>query len=125
MTVTATEIIQDLRRRGVQLEAVGDRLRFRPREAVTSDLVEALKQHKAEIISTLTAPAVPARVRGLEGMDETVAAEICWHCKGEKVCRCASCAVAGPRMQWAEGRCRACKGTGLLCWPAKVMAGTR
>ena len=118
--MTATEIIQDLRRRGVQLEAVGDRLRFRPREAVTSDLVEALKQHKAEIISTLTAPAVPARVRGWDETVETGTAEVCWHCGGGKACRCALCAIPGAGTGWGEGQCRACMGSGYLTWPKNL-----
>jgi len=52
--MTATEILTELERRGVHLEVAGDKLRWRPKEAVTPDLVEALKQSKAEIISTLT-----------------------------------------------------------------------
>jgi len=49
--MTATEILSELERRGVHLEVAGDKLRWRPKEAVTPDLVEALKQSKAEIIS--------------------------------------------------------------------------
>ena len=42
--MTAADVMTELHRRGVQLEAVGDKLRFRPKEAVTPDLVEVLKQ---------------------------------------------------------------------------------
>ena len=52
--MTATEILSELERRGVHLELAGDKLRWRPNEAVTPDLVEALRQSKAEIIATLT-----------------------------------------------------------------------
>ena len=51
--MTATEIIRDLQSRGVELRAEGDRLRFRPKEAVTPDLIKILKQHKAEIIAAV------------------------------------------------------------------------
>ena len=52
--MTATDILSELARRGVHLEVAGDKLRWRPKEAVTPDLVEALKQWKAEIIAALS-----------------------------------------------------------------------
>ena len=52
--MTATEILTELERRGVHLELAGDKLRWRPKEAITPDLVEALRQSKAEIIAALT-----------------------------------------------------------------------
>lgn len=58
--VTATALLGVLRRRGVTLEPVGDRLRFRPREAVTPDLRMALVAHKAELLGLLRESA-PAR----------------------------------------------------------------
>ena len=51
--MTATQILSELARRGVHLEVAGDRLRFRPKEAVTPDLVELLKQRKGEIMAAL------------------------------------------------------------------------
>ena len=53
MSMTATEILVELERRGVELIAAGDRLRFRPREAVSRELVEALARHKAEILAAV------------------------------------------------------------------------
>ena len=52
--MTAKEILSELTRRGVHLEVAGDKLRWRPKEAVTPDLVEALKKWKAEIIAAVT-----------------------------------------------------------------------
>ena len=66
------------------------------------------------------APAVPARVRGQDAVVESCKAETCFHCKGDKVCRCAMCAVADPNMVWQRGMCRACLGTGSLAWPETV-----
>ena len=55
--MTATAILGELQRLGVSLEVVGDRLRYRPREAVTPDLVEALRKQKGELLKVLTMPA--------------------------------------------------------------------
>lgn len=63
---------------------------------------------------------VQARVRGKDAVVESSQAETCWHCKGQKSCRCAFCAVPAPEMQWQPGECGACKGTGFLCWPERV-----
>lgn len=51
--MNATEILSELERRGVHVEVAGDKLRWRPKEAVTPELVEALKQWKPEIIAVL------------------------------------------------------------------------
>lgn len=128
--MTATEILSELERRGVQLEAHGDRLRFRPVEAVSPDLLETLRARKPEILRLLAQSQVEtggtgkgkchARVRGQDAVAETAQVEVCWHCHGEKVCRCALCAVPAPQMRWAKGQCRACLGTGRLAWPERV-----
>lgn len=67
-----------------------------------------------------TAVHVPTRVRGKDLVVESLTAEMCFHCQGEKTCRCAGCAIAGATpMSWEPGQCRACLGTGFLCWPEK------
>lgn len=40
----------------------------------------------------------------------------CWHCGGEKVCRCFSCAVlvGGGPGRWQDGTCTVCYGTGTV-----------
>jgi hypothetical protein len=53
-------LLIDLVARGIELQANGDRLRFRPRKAVTPDLVERLKRHKAQLLAILQAVANPA-----------------------------------------------------------------
>jgi hypothetical protein len=55
--MTAAELLTDLERLGVRLEAHGERLRFFPQSAVTGDLLAALKQHKGDVLKLLTAPA--------------------------------------------------------------------
>ena len=118
--MTATQILSELERRGVRLESVGERLRYRPKDAVPAEMVEVLRAHKAELLQALRELKVKARVRGQDAVIQSAEADVCFHCKGEKVCQCALCAVPAPRMQWAEGQCRACLGTGFLAWPEKV-----
>jgi hypothetical protein len=52
--VTTTEILSELARRGVCLEVVGDKLRWRPKNAVPDDLATALRRLKGEIIAVLS-----------------------------------------------------------------------
>ena len=51
--MTATRLIADLARLGIRLEAHGDRLRYSPRSAVTPDLADRMKAHKAELLAIL------------------------------------------------------------------------
>ena len=52
--MTVTDILGELRQRGVILEPHGDRLRYRaPRGMLTPDLREALLENKIEILSTI------------------------------------------------------------------------
>ena len=51
--MSAAELLEALRTRGVELRAAGDRLRFRPVAAVTTDELEALRAHKAAVLALL------------------------------------------------------------------------
>jgi hypothetical protein len=51
--MTASDLLSDLQRAGVRLEAVGERLRYFPRSAVTPELVARLREHKAELLAVL------------------------------------------------------------------------
>ena len=53
MLAEAEALVAELHARGVELRAVGDRLRFRPKDAVPAELVENMRQRKAEIIAAL------------------------------------------------------------------------
>ena len=62
--MSAAELLLDLGRLGIRLEADGQRLRFHPRSALTPDLLERLKAHKADLLALLrpapeAAPALP------------------------------------------------------------------
>lgn len=63
--MSAAELLLDLDRLGIQLEADGERLRYFPRSALTPDLLARLKAHKADLLAMLrpapdAAPARPA-----------------------------------------------------------------
>lgn len=49
----AAELLMDLGRLGIRLEADGERLRYRPQSALTPDLLYRLKAHKAELLAML------------------------------------------------------------------------
>jgi len=51
--MTAAELLIDLARRGIRLEADGNQLRFSPRSAVTPDLADRLRAHKTELLAIL------------------------------------------------------------------------
>ena len=114
-------ILERLTSRGVNLSVAGDKLLVEaPRGVLNAEIREWLARHKPEILRLLQSPTVRARVRDEEKTAETTKAEICWHCHGQKSCRCALCAVPAPQMRMQPGQCAACKGTGFLCWPEKV-----
>jgi hypothetical protein len=51
--MSAAELLMDLGRQGIRLEADGERLRFHPRSALTPDLLGRLKAHKGELLTLL------------------------------------------------------------------------
>src|SRR4029453_7767901 len=51
--MTAAALVAALRARGVELVPAGDRLRFRPASKVPRDLLESLRQRKAEMLELL------------------------------------------------------------------------
>jgi len=51
----ASELLVELESSGIQLEADGDRLTFRPREKVTVELTRCMKAQKGELLSLLSA----------------------------------------------------------------------
>ncbi len=51
--MSAADLMFDLARSGIRIEAHGDRLRYSPRSAVTPDLAERMKTHKSELLAIL------------------------------------------------------------------------
>ena len=54
-----SSLLVELERLGVELETRGDRLRFRPVDAVPENLVQALRKHKTELLSRLRSSSGP------------------------------------------------------------------
>lgn len=52
--MNANNLLTDLTRLGILLEAQGDRLRYWPRSAVTPDLAKCMTSHKGELLAILT-----------------------------------------------------------------------
>ncbi len=50
---TAVELVAELTARGIELCAESGRLRYRPQSAMTLELAERLKTHKAEVLAIL------------------------------------------------------------------------
>lgn len=48
---SAAELLAELDGLGIQLEANGEHLRFRPRDKVTADLASRMKMHKPELVA--------------------------------------------------------------------------
>ena len=61
--MSAAELLLDLGRRGIQLEADGQRLRYFPRSALTPDLLNRLKSQKGELLAILAARGQKPRNR--------------------------------------------------------------
>jgi hypothetical protein len=49
--MSVAELLVDLTRLGIRLESHGDRLRYSPKAAVTSDLTERMKTYKGELLA--------------------------------------------------------------------------
>lgn len=75
--VGAESVIAEARSCGVELRAAGDRLRFRPAEAVSPELREKLCTYKPEILRLLR-PAVADALGGVHGARPSLlTAEVC------------------------------------------------
>ena len=48
-------LLIEMTRRGIEIVAHGDRLRYRPRSAMTPDLAERVRHHKTELLDILRA----------------------------------------------------------------------
>ena len=59
-TVSVADLITELSQLGIKLEVQGDRLRYSPRSAMTPELAERVKSHKAVLLAILTSEDMPA-----------------------------------------------------------------
>ena len=54
--MTAAKLLVDLKRRGIELVADGDKLRYRPQSRMTPDLVRRLSDHKPALLALIGQP---------------------------------------------------------------------
>jgi hypothetical protein len=62
MTATpapAAALLTELTRHGIELQARGDRLRYRPQSAMTPELAERVRTHKADLLTLLQGDQAP------------------------------------------------------------------
>jgi len=113
--MTATELLNDCRARGIALEAAGPELRVKARRgALTEGVLAALKARKPELLALLSyGPAAPDR----EPVTEVD--RIAWRAESM---RRTGAAVAFLAMDWAPGvGCYSCgaEGAALRCEPCR------
>jgi len=98
--MSTAELLLDLGRVGIRLEADGERLRYCPRSALTPDLLDRLKAHKAELLALLR-PVPIVKAQPMPSVKPTA----------KPVCRCGSRAWQdvpihnGQSVRRACGRC--------------------
>lgn len=62
--MTASELAEELAHRGIVVTANGDKLRYRgPTAAVTSEILDALREHKATLLAAARGLESPSYVR--------------------------------------------------------------
>ena len=54
--MTSVQILSEVHRRGIELQAAGDKLRLRPSRDVPPDLLSAIRIHRAELLELLGLP---------------------------------------------------------------------
>lgn len=64
--MSAAQLMTDLARLGIRIEAHGDRLRYSPRSAVTPVLADRMKAHKGELLAILSPDAERSAIQWCE-----------------------------------------------------------
>jgi hypothetical protein len=95
----ATDILEELSRRGVAAQADGEAIRLKPRGSLDDALLARLKAHKPEVLAALSRrPAL--------------CPPTCWHCGGSGQCDCITCGRFETRAVWKAGKCKPCEARG-------------
>jgi len=81
--MSAAATITELQRLGIQLEADGDRLRYRPQSGLPPELLARLKAHKAELLALLRLALDPPALR-------VVPSQAAPAIIAKRVCKCGS-----------------------------------
>ena len=132
MSQSAPEILAELQRRGVIVAVEGDTLCLKPKRALDDTLLARVRDAKPAILAALRNQLATNRpatcsadcyevepgiwihrpwtgcitVKLEPSGSEHKVAVTCWHCRGERSCRCSACWLGSP------SDCVVCKGTG-------------
>jgi TubC N-terminal docking domain len=127
----ATDLLEELSRRGVAAQADGETIRLKPRTLVDDDLLARVRAHKPEIVAVLSGrtdfcaltcyeiepgcrihhpwDGCKTCITPLPNNLPRKAQVACWHCTGSGKCACVSCGRFEPRAAWSPGRCKPCE----------------
>ena len=129
----ATEILEELRVKGISIRAQHGVLHLKPKNAIDAQLLGRIREAKPEILAVLRRPPVVVLVesRPADPVGEAVRAVlrpgeeitpkgiirrlpkgVCEHCGGKKFCNCAVC-----NRGWGKGWfgwCHTCGGSGRV-----------
>jgi hypothetical protein len=96
-------LVKTLEARGVMLRPDGDRLRVYPVEALTHDELAALREHKAAVLTLLTAPAPsPSAADDPDDIAPRRWPDLDW---AHAMTTCLLCGWYGPRPAWRGHEC--------------------
>ncbi|HWB10093.1 MAG TPA: hypothetical protein VG826_12760 [Pirellulales bacterium] len=116
--MSEADLLSDLGRLGIRLEADGERLRHWPRSALTPDLLARLRTYKAGLLAMLrTAPDAPPTMPVVSSEAPAM--------PGTAVCRCGSTTWQDVPIHDGESVRRDCDGCGrFLGFPVWYAEGT-
>lgn len=92
----ATDILEELSRRGVTAQAEGETIKLKPKAPLDDSLLARVKAHKPEILAALSRRPV-------------LCSPTCWHCGGSGKCDCVTCGRFEPHAVWKAGKCKPCE----------------
>jgi len=101
----ATQILTELRWRGVCVTVEGDILCLKPRRALDDRLLARVRNAKPALLEILRNDPPDSTPTA----DQVAKATACWHCCGLGECNCSTCGVMKPSVVWSAGECVACK----------------
>jgi hypothetical protein len=79
--MSAADLVETLRRRGIALSEAGGRLEVRPASALTDRDREAIRSHAADLLAALQSPRAPEEQAG-EPWDREVAIKLMFNADG-------------------------------------------
>ncbi len=98
--MTAVQLIQKVRRQGIELKAAGNRIRYRPPDALTENLRAELRARKEDVLKVLRSEVGAARWNPLVPEGWTASA---WHGRLIYMARICMHADRGEELkQWAD-----------------------